>query len=61
MSAHQCPHCELMFSFRTEVEYHVATDHRPPTESPRTTTEAGIEKTDRRSGAPVGVRERVST
>lgn len=29
MAAHQCPRCELLFSFRTEVEYHLATDHRP--------------------------------
>lgn len=29
MSAHQCPRCELKFSFRTEVEAHLATDHRP--------------------------------
>lgn len=27
MPAHQCPRCPLRFSFRTEVEYHVATDH----------------------------------
>lgn len=36
MPAHQCPRCPLMFSFRTEVEYHLASDHRPP--SPRTIT-----------------------
>lgn len=27
--AHQCPRCELLFSYRTEVEAHLATDHRP--------------------------------
>lgn len=33
MAAHQCPRCELLFSYRTEVENHLATDHRPqPTE-----------------------------
>jgi hypothetical protein len=29
MAAHQCPRCELLFSYRTEVEAHLATDHRP--------------------------------
>jgi len=29
MPAHQCPRCPLRFSFRTEVEAHLATDHRP--------------------------------
>lgn len=28
MSAHQCPRCPLLFSFRTEVEWHLANDHR---------------------------------
>jgi uncharacterized C2H2 Zn-finger protein len=30
--AHQCPRCELLFSYRTEVEAHLATDHRPSQE-----------------------------
>jgi uncharacterized C2H2 Zn-finger protein len=29
MSAHQCPRCPLLFSYRTEVEAHLATDHAP--------------------------------
>jgi hypothetical protein len=29
MSAHQCPRCPLRFSYRTEVEWHLATDHAP--------------------------------
>jgi len=29
MAAHQCPRCELKFSYRTEVEWHLAHDHRP--------------------------------
>lgn len=28
MPAHQCPRCQLRFSYRTEVEAHLATDHR---------------------------------
>lgn len=26
---HQCPHCELKFLNRTELEYHWAEDHPP--------------------------------
>lgn len=29
MAVHQCPLCELKFAFRSEVEAHLATDHRP--------------------------------
>lgn len=27
---HQCPKCQLRFSFRTELEYHLREDHRQP-------------------------------
>jgi hypothetical protein len=27
MSAHQCPRCPLLFTFRTELEWHLAADH----------------------------------
>ena len=27
---HQCPKCELRFSFRTELEYHLGVDHPAP-------------------------------
>jgi hypothetical protein len=40
MPAHQCPRCELRFSFRTEVENHLDTDHRPMTRAP-TKADAG--------------------
>jgi hypothetical protein len=29
MPAHQCPRCPLLFSFRTELEAHLDSDHRP--------------------------------
>ena len=28
MAVYQCPLCELKFAFRSEVETHMATDHR---------------------------------
>jgi hypothetical protein len=28
MPAHQCPRCPLLFTFRTELEWHLANDHR---------------------------------
>jgi hypothetical protein len=37
MPAHQCPRCQLRFSFRTEVEHHLTTDHRPITRAPSET------------------------
>jgi hypothetical protein len=61
MSAHQCPRCELMFSFRTEVDYHVASDHRLPTPRPRTTSEGNAEDTEPQSNEPVAATARVST
>lgn len=61
MSAHQCPRCELMFSFRTEVEYHVATDHQPVTPRPRTRAEGGSEEPDPKTDAAGAAREPVST
>lgn len=27
LAVHQCPKCELRFSFRTELEYHLRVDH----------------------------------
>lgn len=27
MAAHQCPRCPLRFSFRAEMEWHLAADH----------------------------------
>lgn len=36
--AHQCPRCELLFSYRTEVEAHLATDHRPKQQERRVKT-----------------------
>lgn len=59
MPAHQCPRCQLMFSFRTEVEYHVATDHRPTSpRSRRVSDEAkdAAAKPDETVGAAVRVR-----
>lgn len=45
MPAHQCPRCELRFSYRTEVEAHLATDHRPkPAEKAVATTRAPVER-----------------
>ena len=37
MTVHQCPHCELAFSYKTELEWHVREEHDqesgpPPTE-----------------------------
>jgi hypothetical protein len=38
MAVHQCPQCVLRFSFRTEVEAHLATDHHTrPSESTKPT------------------------
>ena len=59
MPAHQCPRCPLMFAFRTEVEYHVATDHRPATVRPRTSPESDDAATDPRREEPAVARARV--
>jgi uncharacterized C2H2 Zn-finger protein len=61
MSAHQCPRCELMFSFRTEVDYHVASDHRLPTPRPRTTNEGDAKNTELQENEPDGATASVST
>jgi hypothetical protein len=53
MPAHQCPRCPLMFSFRTEVEYHLATDHRPTTVRPRAAAEVDDADTDPGFDEPV--------
>ncbi|HEX2064313.1 MAG TPA: hypothetical protein VHE80_07815 [Acidimicrobiales bacterium] len=29
---HHCPHCELLFRNKTELEYHMGQDHAPPVE-----------------------------
>jgi hypothetical protein len=50
-----------MFSFRTEVEYHVATDHQPVTPRPRTRAEGGSEEPDPKTDAAGAAREPVST
>ena len=31
---HQCPKCELRFSFRSELVYHLASDHPEPAAAP---------------------------
>jgi hypothetical protein len=31
-TSHQCPHCELHFAHRTELEDHVRVDHTPEVE-----------------------------
>jgi hypothetical protein len=59
MSAHQCPRCPLTFSFRTEVEYHVATDHRTANVRPQTTDESDDADTDRRFDEPAVATARV--
>lgn len=43
MSVQQCPQCELTFSYKTELEWHVREEHAPragasPTEDRATTT-----------------------
>ncbi len=30
---HHCPHCELLFRNKTELEYHMGADHAPPVET----------------------------
>ena len=27
MTVHQCPHCDLAFSFKTELEWHLREEH----------------------------------
>lgn len=59
MPAHQCPRCQLMFSFRTEVEYHVATDHRPTSPRPQRASNEATDTAatpDETVGAAVRVR-----
>jgi hypothetical protein len=29
MTAHQCPRCALLFTYRTELELHLREDHQP--------------------------------
>ena len=36
---HQCPKCELRFSFRSELEYHLSADHPVPASLARTRTQ----------------------
>jgi hypothetical protein len=36
MSVHQCPHCPLRYTYRTELEYHLREDHDPDRPSART-------------------------
>jgi hypothetical protein len=61
MAAHQCPRCELKFSFRTEVETHLATDHRPrnreaETGDPDSTVDPGAGVNPRSGAAPLARR-----
>jgi hypothetical protein len=30
MTVHHCPQCELTFSFKTELEWHLREEHAPP-------------------------------
>ena len=51
MAVHQCPLCELKFAFRSEVEAHLATDHRPvqrpaPADDRDTSDDSGVEAAD---------------
>jgi hypothetical protein len=39
---HQCPRCELRFSFRTELEYHLSNDHPSP-RTPGRAQETGVD------------------
>lgn len=59
MSAHQCPRCTLMFSFRTEVEYHLATDHRLSTSRRQSKTDNDAADSEAPSGQLVAPKERV--
>jgi hypothetical protein len=34
MSAHQCPRCLLIYTYRTELEFHLREDHEPATPRP---------------------------
>lgn len=55
MPAHQCPRCPLRFSFRTEVEWHLANDHRPVRTDPKHDAAAKEPSADPRAvpaGAP---------
>jgi hypothetical protein len=36
MSVHQCPHCPLRYTYRTELEYHLREDHDPTRPTART-------------------------
>ena len=31
-NVHHCPHCELIFRNKTELEYHIGDEHAPPVE-----------------------------
>jgi hypothetical protein len=35
MTAHQCPHCALLFTYRTELELHMREDHERRERIPR--------------------------
>jgi len=61
MPAHQCPRCPLMFSFRTEVEYHVATDHGSAAVRPRATPTVDDADTDPGLDEPVAATTRAGT
>jgi hypothetical protein len=61
MPAHQCPRCQLLFSFRTEVEYHAATDHRPSSLRRETPTVDNRKEAEPKADEPVGATARVCT
>jgi Flp pilus assembly protein TadB len=43
MPVRQCPRCELRFTSRSELEYHLANDHQPPRAAIPPTTVAVVE------------------
>ena len=57
MAVHQCPHCPLRFSFRTELEFHLREDHERGrrTEDAEHAGEPGAHqhRTDQKGSRPV--------
>ena len=60
MAVHQCPRCALQFTFRTEVEYHLAADHRPPSLRPQGANDDAADR-DRKLDDAVDASAGVST
>jgi Flp pilus assembly protein TadB len=50
---HQCPKCELRFSFRTELEYHLKEDHPAPAIPHDTTDSPDTGRAGETSPAPL--------